>query len=102
MTEHGSEIDVSVEVQIEDPVPSVIPAKPQPDKLNVSFFFMAISIFLTTSILMTNYYIRALIIRSVRDYSFYGVPILWVMTKEEIKEFAMRRFNQALAGFGYF
>ena len=98
MPENGDVL--AEEIGQEDQV--LVITKPVADKLYVSPFLLAISTFLTTSILMTNFSMRAIIIRTVRDFSFYGVPIVWVISKEEIKVFAKLKFNQALAGKGYY
>ena len=82
--------------------PVVYSSKPAADKLNVSPFLLIISIFLTISILMSNHSMRAIIIRSVRDFAFYGVPIVWVLSKEEIKVYAKHKLNQAMARQGYY
>ena len=71
-------------------------------KLNFNPFVLTIFIFLVTSIISTDMEIKSFIIRSLRDFCMWGMPIYWVVSKEEIRLYVKLKFQQAKSRWGYY
>ena len=71
-------------------------------KLNFNPFVSTIFIFLVTSIISTDMEIKSFIIRSLRDFCMWGMPIYWVVSKEEIRLYVKLKFQQAKSRWGYY
>ena len=75
---------------------------PHGAKLNFNPFVFTIFIFIVIRLISNNMNINYFMIKSLRDFCLWGMPIYWVAEKEEIRIFVKRRIYQAKSRWGYY
>ena len=78
------------------------PAYQHGAKLNINPFVMVICVFFVSSLISNDMDINSFVIRSLRDFCIWGMPIYWVAEKQEIRHYVTLKFAQAKSRWGYF
>ena len=78
------------------------PANQHGAKLNINPFVMVICVFFVSSLISNDMDINSFVIRSLRDFCIWGMPIYWVAEKQEIRHYVTLKFSQAKSRWGYF